>query len=222
MLAHPREQVTHGNHTTKAMARHFTGKKLVIASHNAGKVREIAELLGPFGIEIVSAGTLGLPEPDETGTTFEANAELKARAAAQGSGLPALADDSGVVVTALGGDPGIYSARWAGPTKDFAIAMRKVEDALIGKADRSASFVAVLALAWPPTGQEPEGHVELFRGEIHGTLVWPPRGTRGFGYDPMFVPEGHAITFGEMEPAAKHAISHRARAFEKLVAACFR
>ncbi len=204
------------------MARRFTDKKLVIASHNAGKVREIAELLGPFGIEIVSAGTLGLPEPEETGTTFEANAELKARAAAQGAGLPALADDSGVVVPALGGDPGIYSARWAGPTKDFAIAMRKVEDALAGKPDRRASFVAVLALAWPPTAREPEGHVEMVRGEVHGTLVWPPRGTRGFGYDPMFVPEGHAITFGEMEPAAKHAISHRARAFEKLVAACFR
>ncbi len=204
------------------MARRFTDKKLVIASHNAGKVREIAELLGPFGIEIVSAGTLGLPEPEETGTTFEANAELKAHAAAQGAGLPALADDSGVVVPALGGDPGIYSARWAGPTKDFAIAMRKVEDALAGKPDRRASFVAVLALAWPPTAREPEGHVEMFRGEVHGTLVWPPRGTRGFGYDPMFVPEGHAITFGEMEPAAKHAISHRARAFEKLVAACFR
>jgi len=200
------------------MPRHFTEKKLVIASHNQGKVREIGELLAPFGIEVVSAGTLGLPEPEETGTTFEANAELKARTAATAAKLPALADDSGVVVPALGGEPGIYSARWAGPSKDFAIAMRKVEDALGkrgGNADRRASFVAVLALAWP------DDHMEMFRGEVHGTLVWPPRGNKGFGYDPMFVPDGYAITFGEMDPAAKHAISHRARAFAKLVDACF-
>lgn len=208
------------------MSRRFTDKKLVIASHNAGKVREIAELLGPFGIEVVSAGALGLPEPEETGTTFEANAELKARAAARAANLPALADDSGVVVPALGGAPGIYSARWAGPSKDFTLAMRKVEDGLAQKnaqgTDRRASFVAVLALAWPPTSLDPEGHLEMFRGEAHGQLVWPPRGDKGFGYDPMFVPDGHRISFGEMEPAAKHAISHRARAFEKLVAACFK
>ena len=197
------------------MTRRFTDKKLVIASHNPGKLREIADLLAPFGIEVVSAGALGLPEPEETGTTFEDNAALKARASATGAGLPALADDSGVVVPALGGDPGIYSARWAGPDKDFALAMRKVEDGLAGKSDRRATFVAVLALAWP------DGHVESFRGEVRGILVWPPRGTKGFGYDPMFVPEGHAITFGEMEPAAKHRISHRARAFAKLVASCF-
>jgi XTP/dITP diphosphohydrolase len=202
------------------MPRRFADKRLVIASHNAGKVREIGDLMAPFGIEVVSAGTLGLPEPKETGTTFEANAALKARAAANAAKLPALADDSGVVVPALGGDPGIYSARWAGPTKDFAVAMRKVEDALAAKsvpgvADRRASFVAVLALAWP------DDHVEMFRGEVHGGLVWPPRGNKGFGYDPMFVPDGYTLTFGEMDPAAKHAISHRARAFQQLVAACF-
>ena len=202
------------------MPRRFADKRLVIASHNAGKVREIGDLMAPFGVEVVSAGTLGLPEPEETGTTFEANAALKARAAANAAKLPALADDSGVVVPALGGDPGIYSARWAGPTKDFAVAMRKVEDALAAKsvpgvADRRASFVAVLALAWP------DDHVEMFRGEVHGGLVWPPRGNKGFGYDPMFVPDGYTLTFGEMDPAAKHAISHRARAFQQLVAACF-
>jgi len=202
------------------MSRHFTDKTLVIASHNAGKVREIGELLAPFKIEVVSAGKLGLPEPEETGTTFEANAELKARAAARTAKLPALADDSGVVVPALGGAPGIYSARWAGPAKDFMAAMREIEARLARagaqEADRGASFVAVLALAWP------DEHLEMFRGEVHGRLVWPPRGDKGFGYDPMFVPDGHAITFGEMEPQAKHAISHRARAFEQLVAACFR
>jgi XTP/dITP diphosphohydrolase len=202
------------------MARRFTDKKLVIASHNQGKVREIGDLLAPFGIEVVSAEALGLAEPEETGSTFEANAELKALAAATAARLPALADDSGVVVAALGGEPGIYSARWAGPGKDFMVAMRKVENELSRKAaqgnrDRSASFVAVLTLAWP------DGHTESFRGEVHGALVWPPRGDLGFGYDPMFVPEGRSLTFGEMEPAAKHAISHRARAFEQLVAACF-
>lgn len=198
------------------MSRRFTGTKLVLASHNKGKLREIAELVAPFGVQAVSAGDLGLPEPEETGTTFEANAELKALASARGANLPALADDSGLVVPALNGDPGIYSARWAGPTKDFAIAMRKVEDALAGKSDRRAYFVAALTLAWP------DGHVETFRGEVHGTLVWPPRGDRGFGYDPMFLAEGETLTFGEMEPARKHAMSHRARAFAQLVAACFR
>jgi XTP/dITP diphosphohydrolase len=198
------------------MARRFTDKKLVIASHNRGKLVEIADLLRPFNIECVSAGALGLPEPEETGSTFEANAALKAHASATGANLPALADDSGVAVSGLYGDPGIFSARWAGPTKDFALAMRKVEEGLAGKTDRRASFIAVLALAWP------DGHLEHFRGEVHGTLVWPPRGSKGFGYDPMFVPEGYQMTFGEMEPDAKHAISHRARAFEQLVAACFR
>lgn len=158
---------------------------------------------------------MGLPEPDETGTTFEANAELKALASARGANLPALADDSGLVVPALGGSPGIYSARWAGPTKDFAIAMARVERELTGQADRRAYFVAALTLAWP------DGHCETFRGEVHGRLVWPPGGDRGFGYDPMFMADGHAITFGEMEPAEKHAISHRALAFRHLVQACF-
>jgi XTP/dITP diphosphohydrolase len=189
--------------------------RLVLASHNKGKLAEIEELLRPFRIEVVGAATHGLPEPEETGTTFEANAMLKASAAAQASRLPALADDSGLVVPALGGEPGIYSARWAGPGRDFALAMQIVQDRLGGQSDRRAHFVAVLALAWP------DGHTEVFRGEAHGTLVWPPRGTRGFGYDPMFLPEGHAVTFGEMEPEQKHKISHRANAFGKLVAACF-
>ena len=197
------------------MARRFTGPGLVVASHNPGKLREIADLLRPFAVEPVSAAALGLPEPEETGATFEANAELKASAAALASGRPALADDSGLVVPALGGDPGVTSARWAGPTRDFALAMRKVEDALAGQTDRRAHFVAVLALVWP------DGHVESFRGEAHGALVWPPRGDRGFGYDPMFLPEGARETFGEMEPAAKHRISHRAVAFDRLVRGCF-
>ncbi len=197
------------------MPRRFTGDRLVLATHNQGKVRELADLMRPFGVDIVAAGTLELAEPEETGTTFEANAELKALAAAQGSGLPALADDSGLVVPALGGDPGIYSARWAGPTKDFLVAMRKVEEKLVGIGDRHAHFVAVLSLAWP------DGHVETFRGEAHGTLVWPPRGTRGFGYDPIFLPTGRSLTYGEMDQAEKHRISHRADAFRKLVAACF-
>lgn len=200
------------------MARRFSDRKLVIASHNPGKVREIGELMTPFGVEVISAGALGLPEPEETGTTFEANAELKALAAATAAKLPALADDSGLVVHALGGDPGIYSARWAGPGKDFSLAMRKVEEALKTKQaiDRGAHFVACLTLAWP------DGYMETFRGEVHGTLVWPPRGDKGFGYDPMFLPEGETRTFGEIEPVTKHGMSHRARAFEKLVAACFR
>jgi XTP/dITP diphosphohydrolase len=197
------------------MTRAFAGDRLVIASHNPGKVREIEALIGPFGISVISAGALGLPEPDETGATFEENAALKARAAASGSGLPALADDSGLVVAALGGDPGIYSARWAGPGKDFSFAMRRVEEALSGKTDRRAFFVAVLALAWP------DGHLELFRGEAHGALVWPARGDNGFGYDPIFAPAEGELTFGEMDPDAKHRISHRAVAFGKLVAACF-
>ena len=197
-------------------ARRFAGGRLVLASHNPGKLREIEELLAPFGAEIVSAGALGLPEPEETGTSFEANAALKAALAAERARLPSLSDDSGLVVPALGGDPGIYSARWAGPRKDFRLAMRLVEDRLAGIADRRAFFVAVLALAWP------DGLVESFRGEVHGTLVWPPRGEKGFGYDPMFLAEGETLTFGEMAPAKKHAMSHRAVAFRKLVDACFR
>jgi XTP/dITP diphosphohydrolase len=197
------------------MPRRFTGDRLVLATHNPGKVRELAELMRPFGVEIAAAGALGLPEPDETGTTFEANAELKAHAAAQGAGLPALADDSGLVVPALGGDPGIYSARWAGAAKDFSVAMRRVEEELAGHRDRRAHFVAVLSLAWP------DGHVETFRGEAHGTLVWPPRGGRGFGYDPIFLPTDRSLTYGEMDQEEKHRISHRADAFRKLVAACF-
>ncbi|HXZ02126.1 MAG TPA: RdgB/HAM1 family non-canonical purine NTP pyrophosphatase [Stellaceae bacterium] len=197
------------------MARRFAGARLVVATHNKGKLGEIAALLRPFAIEVAGAGALGLPEPEETGETFEANAALKARAAAQASGLPALADDSGLAVPALGGAPGVHSARWAGPERDFARAMREVEARLAGHADRSARFVAVLALAWP------DGHVETFRGEAPGHLVFPPRGTRGFGYDPIFVPEGGRETFGEMDPAHKHAISHRADAFRKLAAACF-
>ena len=194
--------------------------KLVIASHNEGKVREIRALLQPYGIEPVSARELDLPEPVENGTTFVANAELKARSAADLSGLPALADDSGLCVEALNGDPGVYTADWAEtPTgRDWALAMRKVEDALVAKgpdASRDAHFVCVLALAWP------DGHVEWFEGRADGTLCWPPRGTVGFGYDPVFVPLGDTRTFAELDPAEKHAISHRADAFAKLVAAVF-
>jgi len=195
--------------------RAFAGDRLVLATHNPGKLREIAALIAPFGVIASSADALGVAEPEETGATFEANAALKAHAAAEATGLPALADDSGLVVPVLGGDPGIYSARWAGPEKDFSLAMRRVEEALAGKSDRRAFFVAVLALAWP------DGHLEGFRGEAHGTLVWPPRGERGFGYDPMFLPDGGMLTYGEMDPDEKHRISHRAAAFRQLVAACF-
>lgn len=200
--------------------RTLRNQKLVLASHNPGKVKEIDELLGPYGAEVISAGSLGLPEPEETGTTFEANAVLKSKAAACGSGMIALADDSGICVEALGGDPGIYSARWAGPTKDFALAMRNVEEKLQGQGatapeQRRAHFVSVLSVAWP------DGHVENFEGQVHGTLVWPPRGSYGFGYDPMFLPDGRTQTFGEMDPQAKHVISHRAAAFRKLVDALF-
>ena len=197
------------------MQRRFTGDRLVIASHNEGKIAEIAALLAPFVIAGVPAASLGIPEPEETGDSFEANAALKARAAAETSGLPALADDSGLVVPAIGGVPGIYSSRWAGAAKDFRMAMERVHREL-GNRDRSARFVAVLTLGWP------DGRMELFRGEVDGRLVWPPRGERGFGYDPMFVPEGGVETFGEMEPAEKHKISHRARAFAKLVEGCLR
>ncbi len=199
-----------------AIHRKLAPGRLVIASHNEGKVREIRALLAPYGIEPVSAAALDLPEPDETGTTFAANAELKARASADLSGLPALADDSGLCVEALGGDPGIFSARWAGPTKDFALAMQLVERHLADKgpdAGRDAHFVCALSLCWP------DGHIETFEGRVDGTLVWPPRGDRGFGYDAMFRPNGHAETFGEMDPAAKHGMSHRADAFARLTAA---
>lgn len=198
--------------------RKLQAGKLVIASHNSGKVREIGALLAPYGIETVSAASLDLPEPEETGTTFIANAELKAMQAADLSGLPALADDSGLCVEALNGDPGIFSARWAGPTKDFAAAMEKVHEAVEAKgpdASRSAHFICALALAWP------DGHVEAFEGRVDGMLVWPPRGTNGFGYDALFQPLGHDMSFGEMDPEAKHAMSHRADAFAQLVAAIF-
>jgi XTP/dITP diphosphohydrolase len=196
------------------MPRPFIGDRLVIASHNQGKVEEMSALLVPFAVAALPAAALGIPEPEETGDSFEANAALKAGLAAQATGLPALADDSGLVVPALGGAPGIYSSRWAGAGKEFRDAMTRVQREL-GAKDRSACFVAVLALA------RPDGECDLFRGEVAGRLVWPPRGERGFGYDPMFVPEGGTQTFGELEPAAKHKISHRARAFAKLVDACF-
>ncbi|WP_414903187.1 RdgB/HAM1 family non-canonical purine NTP pyrophosphatase [Sphingomonas flavalba] len=201
------------NHQT---SRKLAAGRLVVASHNAGKVREIAALLGPAGIDPVSAGTLGLPEPEETGTSFIANAELKARLAADLSGLPALADDSGLCVDALGGDPGIFSARWAGAEKDFGYAMRLVHEHLVElgpDTPRDAHFVCALSVAWP------DGHIESFEGRVDGVLVWPPRGEHGFGYDPFFQPNGHAETFGEMDPDAKHAISHRADAFVRLKAA---
>ncbi|MDP6388420.1 MAG: RdgB/HAM1 family non-canonical purine NTP pyrophosphatase [Alphaproteobacteria bacterium] len=197
------------------MARRFTDDRLVIASHNRGKVREIADLVAPFDVTVVSAGDLGLAEPEETGETFAQNAALKALAAVA-VGLPALADDSGLVVPALDGAPGLHSARWAGPGRDFDLAMQRVERELGTGADRRAHFTCALALAWP------DGEIAEFTGEVHGTLVWPPRGDRGFGYDPMFQPAGHDVTFGEMDPAAKHAISHRADAFRKLVEVCFR
>jgi len=197
------------------MPRQFTEEKLVIASHNPGKVREIAELLAPFRVNVISAGDLGLDEPVEDGLTFIANAEIKARAAATASGLPALADDSGLAVEALNGEPGIYSARWAGPEKDFNLAMQKVEDALQGKNNRNAHFACALSLCWP------DGHLETFEGRVNGHLVWPPTGDKGFGYDPVFVAKNHDITFAEMDPAEKHAISHRADAFDKLIKACF-
>jgi XTP/dITP diphosphohydrolase len=206
-----------------AMTRRLErGTRLVVASHNAGKVREIRELVAPHGLAVVSAGELALPEPEETGATFAANAELKAVAAARGSGLPALSDDSGLEVEALGGAPGIYSARWAGEAKDFAVAMRRVADEVRGLGGWGdldgpgprANFTCALCLAWP------DGATELFEGKVYGHLVWPPRGGRGFGYDPMFVADGQRLTFGEMEPDAKHAISHRARAFALFARAC--
>ncbi len=195
------------------------GPKLVIATHNEGKLREIRELLAPYGIECVGAADLDLPEPEETGVTFVDNAELKARASADLSGLPALADDSGLAVDALHGRPGIHSARWAedeAGTRDFHRAMERVwneVEAAGPDAGHDAHFVCALSLAWP------DGSIESFEGKVHGTLVWPPRGPNGFGYDPMFVANGDTRSFGEIEPAEKHAVSHRAAAFAKLVAA---
>lgn len=208
------------------MARRFEGGKLVAATHNPGKIREFGELLAAYDVEVISAGDLGLPEPEETGLTFEANAEIKALAAATASGLPALADDSGYVVEALDGAPGIYSARWAGPSKDFKVAMEKVEEELQAKGattpeSRRSSFVSALTLAWP------DGHMETFLGVVEGFSVWPARGEKGFGYDPMFQPEGYDRTFGEMSSEEKHGfvdgkgLSHRARAFILLKKACF-
>lgn len=209
--------------------RRLTDMTLVVASHNAGKIREIRDLIGPLGFEAKSAADLNFIEPEETGTTFEENAAIKALASAKASGLPALSDDSGLVIDALGGAPGVYTANWAEKpdgTRDFAMAMRKTEDLLqeagaTQPADRTGRFVAVICLAWP------DGHAEYFRGEADGTLVWPPRGELGFGYDPVFVPDGHARTFGEMSATEKHgwkpgqptALSHRARAFQKFARA---
>ena len=195
------------------------GERIVVASHNPGKVREIRDLVAPFGLDAVAAGALGLPEPEETGETFEENARIKALAAAQGAGLPALADDSGLEVEALGGEPGIYSARWAGGDKTFRAAMERVQRALEergarGETARRANFTCALCLAWP------DGETRVFLGKVFGHIVWPPRGEKGFGYDPIFVPEGRRETFAEMEPKEKHAMSHRAQAFALFVAAC--
>ena len=202
------------------MTRTLESARLVVASHNSGKVLELEALFGPFGVACVAAAELGLAAPEETGLSFTENAELKARAAATASGLPAIADDSGLSVEALGGEPGIHSARWGGPDRDFAMAMAEVERRLQAlaegaRAGRRAAFIAALTLAWP------DGHVESFLGRVDGVLVWPPRGAQGFGYDPIFVADGQSRSFGEMEPDDKHAISHRADAFRQLAAACF-
>ncbi len=201
------------------MARQLRERRLVVASHNPGKVAEIRDLLAPFGIETLSAAEVELPEPEETADTFVGNALLKARAGASGADMVALADDSGLQVSALNGAPGLFSARWAGPERDFDLAMARVEKELSekggkGENSRAACFIAALALCWP------DGHTESFEGRVYGHLVWPPRGGRGFGYDPMFQPDGYDITFGEMDPAEKHCISHRAVAFAKLLNAC--
>jgi len=194
------------------MTRRLEPGRLVLATHNPGKVVELAELVGPYGLEVVSAGDLGLDEPEETGLTFIANAELKALAAAKASGLPALADDSGLCVDALDGAPGIYSARWAGPGKDFSVAMLKVRSEMPATAPDTAHFICALSLAWP------DGHVESVEGRVDGRIVWPPRGCNGFGYDPVFLMDGKTETYGEMPRADKEADNHRARAFAKLLA----
>jgi XTP/dITP diphosphohydrolase len=207
------------------MPRKLTGQ-IVIATHNPGKLKEMRELLAPYGLAAKSAGELKLAEPTETGRTFAENARIKASAAALATGLPAFADDSGLVVDALGGEPGIHSARWAGPDKDFGAAMNRIQTLLIERgarepAQRRAHFIAALCLAWP------DGHVEEFEGRVDGVAVWPPRGERGFGYDPLFLPDGFDRTFGEMSADEKHGLppkgqglSHRARAFMKLAEAC--
>ena len=205
-----------GAHLMRRLKR---GTRLVVASHNPGKLWEINELIRPYGLEAVSVGELGLPEPEETEATFAGNAQLKAIAAAKGSELPALADDSGLAVDALDGAPGVTSARWAGPGRDFGLAMQRLADALSARGawrsgEPRAHFVSALCLAWP------DGEALVFEGRVDGRLVWPPRGGNGFGYDPMFQPEGHDLTFGEMEPAAKYAMSHRTRAFEAFRASC--
>jgi XTP/dITP diphosphohydrolase len=204
------------------MARRFADAKLVVATHNRGKAGEIRTMLSPLGIEIVSAGELGLPAPEETGATFEENARLKALAAARASGLPALADDSGLSVAALDGEPGVHTADWEGPTRDALVGMRRIQDELARRsvpdtdAARAATFHCVLALAWP------DDHVELVHGALDGRIVWPPRGSGGHGYDPCFQPNGDGRTTAEMTDAEKNAISHRGRAFRRLVEACFK
>lgn len=200
--------------------RKFDGKKLVLASHNAGKLREITALLVPFGIEVISAGSLGFEEPDETEDTFAGNARIKAHFAAQKSGLPALSDDSGIMIDALDGAPGVYTADWAETPqgRDFPMAMEKVWNLLEEKSapePRNAQFCATLCIAWP------DGHDEIFEGKVDGRITWPMRGDLGFGFDPIFIPDGHSITFGEMDPDKKHQMSHRAVAFMKLVNLCF-
>ncbi len=203
------------------MARRFTLPRLVVATHNRGKAGEIATMLSPFGVEIVSAGDLGLPAPDETGTTFEENATIKALAATRASGLPALADDSGLSVHALDHQPGLYTADWEGPTRDAMVGMRRIQDELsarrVPETDiaRRATFHCVLALAWP------DEHLELFHGTLDGSIVWPPRGSGGHGYDPCFQPLGGSLTTAQMSDAEKNAISHRGRAFRMMVGACF-
>jgi XTP/dITP diphosphohydrolase len=190
------------------------GARLVLASHNAGKLREIGDLLAPYGVDLVSAGALGLPEPEETAPDFAGNARLKAVLAASASGLPALADDSGFCVAALGGDPGVLSARWAGPEKDFSAAMARVHERIGEAPDRRAWFVCTLCLAWP------DGATATYLGRVEGSMVWPPRGDRGFGYDSIFVPQNGRLTYGEMAPAEKHATSHRARAMAQFSKSC--
>ena len=191
------------------------GGRLVLASHNSGKLKEFEALLAPHGVRMISAGELGLPEPEEPAPDFAGNARIKGVAAAAASGLPALSDDSGFCVAALAGAPGVHSARWAGSTKDFAAAMARVQAELGDAADRRAWFVAVLCLAWP------DGHTESFYARTEGEVVWPPRGNRGFGYDPIFLPAGGLLTYGEMQPEEKHPVSHRARAFAQILRACF-
>jgi len=200
------------------IARQLTDEKLVLASHNKGKLREIRDLLKPFALEVISAGDLNLPEPDETEDTYVGNAILKAKAAAMASSFPALSDDSGFELMAINKAPGLYSARWAGPDKDFGMAMQKVYDGFVasGSDNRDCRFVCALSIVWP------DGHDETFEGIIDGQFVWPPRGSHGFGYDPVFQLNGTDKTFGEVDPAWKHSVSHRAKAFEQLLDRCFR